>query len=126
MKFEEVMSQLIEKFPRAQFQGVQNNKFSLVGKSDILEHTQRFLLDNSYSGEESDEELRLIYSGFLQPGWDTVPVGWAKIGGANGDFYVFAIGATGTRNEPTILKISSDGTITEVSQDVGVRYVFVS
>jgi hypothetical protein len=122
---EELKDLMRDKFPNAQFRGIENWNFILVKKEEIRDYVCDCLASNQMFGEESDREIWTI-SSFRELEWEKVPVGWAKVGGFQGDFYIFAIGATGEHNEPTILKIGSDGTLTEVSQDARVRYVFVS
>jgi hypothetical protein len=121
---EELKDLMRDKFPNAQFRGIENWGFILVPKAEVQDHVKDFLIANSFSGEESDREMWLL-SSFFESGWERVPVGWAKFGGNQGDFFVFVVVDHPVSHVMVPMKINPDGSLTELYWEAGVGYVFI-
>ena len=79
---------LREKFPEASWRGAESSSFDLTSLSEVQRFLNEDLTDEEGLADESDYIFRLMGS-FNQPGWEQIPVGWAKV--SDGDFYMIVV-----------------------------------
>ena len=118
----EIMMALREAFPEAQMRGVEQEEFSLTTPDEI----KRFVRE-SYSSWQtcsgSDQVNAIIGLMSSAPGWEDIPIGWAK--SSDGSFFLITL-----IEQPSGLVACQveleDNCLYRIVQDPGVRFVFIT
>lgn len=117
----EVLDILRDKFPQAMFRGAEGSRFEVTTLSEI----ERFLAEDrtdqeDLSGGEGDYVFALMGS-FNSPGWETIPIGWAK---TDDDIYNVVIAREGTRIKVFGINPATDR-LWEISTTSNVKFVLI-